>query len=245
MITVDQIQGHWIRRWIKAPGFEDHTTRVDWMQCGLTYADVRIPAKRPSLAGFAALAEMPAPALQQLCRAEGFAGTVTLDGDHCTWERAINWHGKPKDTDIGHIAFDAQGRMIETGVEADYTELWDHRRAPDMLAVQLTGDGYVGNLVVVGDRFLLGIDTPNRPATGPVLVALAKGEVPADTALLFDRIYATGLWRDGVAVAERATQPFMEGMSILSLGPEAARWTQIDFRGHRSEITLKAHLVAP
>ena len=124
MITQADIQGHWVRNWIKAPGFEDHSTRVHWMQAGGLYADIRIPADRPDLSGASSLSALSPDHLLSLGQAEGFAGHVTLDGDHCTWEREINFHGTPDSLDVGAIHFDAQGSMIETGVHADYSELW-------------------------------------------------------------------------------------------------------------------------
>ena len=124
MISPADIQGHWVRQWIKAPGFEDHTTRVHWKQVGLNYADLRIPRARPDLTGAAALSDLPAAALLDLAQAEGFAGQVTLSGDHCTWHREINWHGPSEAQDVGAIRFDDDGQMIETGVHADYAELW-------------------------------------------------------------------------------------------------------------------------
>lgn len=238
MITQDQIQGHWIRDWIKTPGFEDHTTQVHWMQCGAVYADVRIPLDRPDLKGIASLSHAAPNVLAGLLLAEGFAGTVTLDGDHCTWQRAINWHGEPDGTDIGHIAFDDQGRMIESGVEANYTELWDHEDAPDKLAFQLQGEGCDGTLVVVGDQFVLAIDTPGRPATAPVVAGLKAGHKPADVALQFDCIYATGEWVAGQAHARIATQPKSEGQVILTLDKDRAFWHRTDFHGVETKVVL-------
>ena len=81
MIRPGDVQGHWVRTWIKAPGFEDHTTRVHWMQAGLDYADVRIPLERPDTRSAACLADLPAAVLRDLARAEGFSGHVTLEAD--------------------------------------------------------------------------------------------------------------------------------------------------------------------
>ena len=40
MITLADVQGHWRRDWLKAPGFSDTTTHVHWMQCGTLFADM-------------------------------------------------------------------------------------------------------------------------------------------------------------------------------------------------------------
>lgn len=238
MITQYQIQGHWIRDWIKAPGFEDHTTQVHWMQSGAIYADVRIPLDRPDLTGVASLSALPPDTLADLLKAEGFAGAVTLDGEHCTWQRAINWHGAPDGTDIGHIAFNDQGQMIESGVEAEYTELWDHEDAPGRLAYRLQGKGYDGTLVVIGDQFVLAIDRPGRPATAPLATSLKSGQTPAEIAQLFDCVYATGDWIKGQGHARIATQPKSEGQVVLSLEKDKAIWHCTDFYGTKTKVTL-------
>lgn len=240
MITLDDIQGHWRRDWIKAPGFEDTSTRVHWMQSGAHYADVRVPLDRPDLTGVTALCDLSPETLAVLLKAEGFAGTVTLDGDRCTWAREVNWHGTPEGKDIGHIAFDAQGRMIESGVEADYTELWCLRSDPDHHVTRLSGQGFEGVLVTIGNRFVLGIDQPDRPSTKPVLEALLDGDMPVEVGPLFDALYATGIWDNGKAIAELATQPLCEGKSVLTLSREAAIWYRTDFRGKQDEIPLIA-----
>ena len=238
MITLDQLQGHWIRGWIKAPGFEDRTTRVHWMQCGAAYADVRIPAERPDTSGIACLADLPAEALAQLAGSEGFAGTVTLEDAHCTWQRDINWHGTPEATDIGHIAFDAQGKMIETGVHADYTELWDNENPDAKSAYALTGEGYAGTLVIIGTRCVLALDTRGRRATGSVVRQLQDATIPPETAQLFNKIYALGTFRDGVVQADLATQPKSEGGVVLTLRDGRATWHRTDFYGSQTDVSL-------
>ncbi|MDF1728619.1 MAG: hypothetical protein P1U53_12810, partial [Sulfitobacter sp.] len=109
MITQGDLQGHWRRDWIKAPGFEDHTTRVHWLQAGALFADLRIPLERPDISGHAALADLSSAALRRLMQAEGFAGHITVDKSKCTWHREINWHGVPGQADVGLMSFDETG----------------------------------------------------------------------------------------------------------------------------------------
>jgi len=96
MITGGDLQGHWRRDWIKAPGFEDNTTRVHWMQAGEIFVDLRVPLERPDLAGATALADLGPSTLLALTKAEGFAGRIEVVDSNCTWHRAINWHGVPE-----------------------------------------------------------------------------------------------------------------------------------------------------
>lgn len=244
MITVDDLQGHWVRRWIKAPGVEDHTTRVHWMQVGQAYADIRVPANRPSLTGASALADLPATALADLAGAEGFAGHITLEDAVCTWHRAINWHGTPRALDVGSIRFDDTGCMVETGVHADYTELWGAGTGGDSKVLQVSGDGYAGYVVTRGDAFVLGIGKPDKPNMAPVVEALKAQEIPSDAAQLFDGLHVLGHWSADKAIAQLATNPFAEGRTIAHLTDTALVWTRIGFDGHETPIILQ-HVCAP
>lgn len=243
-MTPDDIQGHWIRTWIKAPGFEDHSTRVDWMQSGVTYADVRIPAERPDLSSARCLADLSAADLLLLSKAEGFAGTVRLDGNHCTWDRDINWHGAPTGTDIGAITFDDQNRMIETGVEADYTELWETPGAVDARARTFGTQPVTGYVVSVASAFVLGIGTRGQAATQPILDVLQAGTVPNTIPHLFAGVHAFGHWDGNRAIAIRATNPFCEGKAILTLADTAVIWHETGFDGGTRDHEMPVHGIA-
>lgn len=238
MITLDDIQGHWTRQWIKAPGFEDHTTRVHWMQCGATYADVRIPLGRPDLTGANTLADLTPELLLRLLAAEGFAGKLRLQGSVCTWHRAINWHGKTSDVDIGDISFDDKGRLIETGVKADYTELWEHGDAPECKSWRFHGLGWIGYLVCVGTAFVLGLGRPDTPALKPVLDHLAQGSIPSEVAPLFDSLHAFGTWDGDKAIATLATNPLSEDTCVLTWDHDRILWHQVGFDGKRHDIAM-------
>lgn len=244
MITCEQLQGHWIRDYIKGPDFADHSTRVHWMQCGSAYADVRIPADRPDIHSFTCLADLSAQALSGLVKAEGFAGHITLNGAQCTWHRRINWHGVPEIADIGHIAFDTSGRMIETGVVAEYEELWDHENPTFKQAVALSGQDYTGMLMIIGSRCVLAIDIAARPSTAPVTQQLENGIIPPQTAMLFDRIYALGTFENDQVVAELATQPKSEHAVLLTLTNDQAIWHRTDYYGSKTDIFLNPEVLA-
>lgn len=241
MISRADIQGHWVRHWIKAPGFKDHTTRVHWMQVGLEYADVRVPLDRPAVPG--CLADLSADALLRLAAAEGFAGHVTLGGTHCTWHREINWHGVPDAIDVGDISFDAEGRMIEAGVLAEYAELWENRGAGEGQAMRFNGAGYAGFLMTRGDRFVLGIGAPEKPATGALIDALRAGHIPTDIATLFDGIHAVGHWSGSTATADLATQSMTEGRVVVTLQGDAVTWHRIGFDGQADTVEMTLETV--
>jgi len=237
VIGLPDIQGHWVRDWIKAPGFEDHTTRVHWVQAGNHYADVRIPLDRPDIGGAGAMSDLSARDLGAMAKAEGFAGHVALKGTQVTWHREINWHGTPEAPDVGDISFDAQGRMIEAGVLADYTELWE--RAPgDTSALRFSGHGYSGVVAMVGDRAVVGIGQRDKPATKPLTEALAEDRVPSGIEALFDGLHALCTVAGGALTADLATQPFSEGTPVLSLQGATAVWHRMGFDSTRDDLEM-------
>ena len=247
MISEAAIQGHWDRDWIKAPGFEagfeagfeDHTTRVHWMQAGMDYADVRVPLERPDLAGARCLADLDAPTLLSLCKAEGFAGHVTLTGDTCTWHREINWHGTPEAADIGAISFDQDGRMIEAGVLAEYTELWSQKAQAATNATRFAGAGFIGILVMAGDLAVVGIGQTDKPPIAPFLAALETGRVPEDASAQMGGFHGLLRMLDGKGHAVLATNPFAEGTKVLTLGGGLVTWHAAGFGGAQRDIEMR------
>lgn len=238
MITLRDVQGHWVRDWIKAPDFEDHTTRVHWIQVGEDYADVRVPLARPKLGASQCLADLDVATLLDLAQAEGFAGHVFLKENTCTWVREINWHGTPEGTDIGAISFDEIGKMIEAGVEADYTELWQNRDGAPEASFRFATAAYAGQLVVRGAEFVLAIGSRDKPNSKQALMDLNAGSVSEHVRQLFDGVHAVGEWRDGTAVARLATQPFCEGLPVASLQGDAVVWHRIAFDGLLEDVPM-------
>lgn len=228
MIGLKDIQGHWQRRWIKAPGFEDDTTRVHWMQVGPVYADVRIPIERPSLDGAACIAELSGQAIQALTNAEGFAGTVRVENCVCTWARHINWHGETRDIDAGRLSWDETGDLIETGVHAHYTELWTRPSDSTHSGLKLAGDGLTGFLVSVGEAFVFGLGQPDAPA-----FALGGAVAP-----LFDGVHLFGRWEGDTGIATLSTNPFQEGNACLTRAEQGVIYSHVDFRGNVRVINL-------
>lgn len=230
------LQGHWRRNWLRAPGLEDTTTRVHWLQAGRWCADIRIPLHRPALDGATCLADLSPAALADLLTAEGFAGHVTLDADVCTWTRTRNWRGFPCPVDAGRLWFDAQGLLIEDGVHADYREEWQHLPATfTPLAI-----GEEGLLLTSPTTFLLALGLSDTPATAPLAAALRDGTAkPRDAAPAFASTYILGHWKGDSGIAHLSTQPFAEGHTILSRDGAALRLTLPDFDGHVAPRDLR------
>ena len=238
MIHSNDLQGHWVRRWIKAPGCADHDTRVHWMQAGRDYSDVRIPLDRPDLSQASCLADLPAKALLSLARAEGFAGRISLNGDECTWHHRVNWHGPPITPDVGKISFDGKGRMIEAGVLAEYTELWEQKATTAPKARHFSGDGYTGVLVSSGPIGVLAIGQSGKPSSEPIIEALKGNTIPNGISAFFDGLHALCDVTESDAVARIATQPFTEGSRVLTFRDDRLTWHKTGFDGVPEDITL-------
>lgn len=242
MIGVDDLQGRWRRDWLRAPGLEDSATAVHWLQAGALYADIRIPADRPDVAGAAALADLPDAALLALLRAEGFAGTIAVADDVCVWTRAINWHGRPEGEDAGQLSFGGPDRLIETGVHADYAEQWRREAAGPVAAQRFAVGGAQGFLVTVGDRFAFAMGRPGAAPSRPAVDALRESRRTPALGRLFDGFHAFGRWEGAAGVVELATDPLREGRAVLRRdgggGGGGTVWEAVDFEGRVRPVAL-------
>lgn len=240
MIAGADLQGHWRRNWLRAPGVEDRTTRVHWLQAGPWCADIRVPADRPGVTAARALCDMAPADLAVMLGAEGFAGRITLDGDICTWHRDWNWRGFPCPVDAGRLWFDAAGRLIEDGVHAEYREEWERAPAVSLAAEAVEGPGAEGLLIGNADAFLLALGRRGAPARPDLAAALRDGTaMSGDAAPAFASVYILGHWRDGTGIADLSTQPFCEGRPVLSRQPGTARLALPDFHGREVAQTLR------
>lgn len=238
MITQEDLQGHWQRDWIKAPGFEDHTTQVHWLQAGALFADLRIPLARPDLTGVSCLADMTPAALRVLMEAEGFAGHLTVEDSTCTWYREINWHGVPGQADTGLMSFDDKGGLIEDGVLAEYRELWQAVPQPALRGARVRCGESAGVLIENDAAFLLGMGPVPEGSTEDLIGALDEDRV--DTQALqrhFDGAYVLGRWDGPLGVAVLSTNPFYEGKVALERGTNFV-WHAVSFDGESSEKPL-------
>ncbi len=234
MIHAPDLVGHWRRDWLRAPGHEDATTRVHWMQAPTGYVDIRIPVDQPKVPLGQPLSALDDWTLLSLIRAEGFAGTIAVADGVCTWDRAINWHGVPESVDAGAMKWDDQGRLIETGVHADYAEQWVCLPgAPNAAWVFACGEARM-HVVWSDIAFLIGIGRPAAASTAPLRTALAKGRRPAALADHFAGLYAMGRWEEGQGILTLSTHPGLVGTALIDRSAlELGRMTirRPDFHG--------------
>lgn len=238
MITQSDLQGHWQRDWIKAPGFEDHTTRVHWMQAGALFADLRIPLVRPNVQDLSCLGDLPLPALKPLLAAEGFAGQIGVENSQCTWHRRVNWQGVPGQPDVGLMSFDAQGGLIEDGVHAEYRELWQQMPQPQLRAVAVRSDEMTGVLIENDDVFLLGIGPHPEGSSEALQMALDDGTAQAaDLCRQFESAYVMGTWDGPLGIARLSTNPLHEGQVALERNA-GFTWHALAFDGRKTARRL-------
>jgi len=208
--------GVWQRILLRAPGIEDATTRVYWMQTASWHADIRVPASRPRRDGTQSLADLTRGELAGLAQQQGFCGTTLVEGDICRWLRREDFQPPSGRNDIGRMVFDGPDRVLEYGVEANYFEIWE--RLPDstgaMFARGGNGEYALGigeyRMRVVPRRFPL----PAAENLG-VLAAKASDEVLrgyVDFEISFGRRCDARGWR-----IELSTLPWREGEIVAEV----------------------------
>lgn len=216
-VTLADVQGHWRRDWLKAPGVFDATTQVHWVQAGEVFADIRIPAGFAGPQGAASLAEMDQPALGGLMRAEGFAGLTSVENGRCTWNRQINWHGFPTDADVGDLWFDEAGCLIEDGVHAEYREQWRRVEGGDYRSVRREGPDGLEVAIWNDVWFILACGVEGAPAMPGLADRLSAGTAGAEeVARQFGSFYGLGRWDGEAGIVTMATDPTRIGRAILA-----------------------------
>lgn len=230
MIAQADLQGHWRRDWIRAPGFEDGSTRVHWMQAGTLFADLRIPMERPIADGREALCEFSQPELEQLLGAEGFAGEISLKENRCTWHRELNWHGVPENEDTGRMTFE-DGALMEDGVHADYRERWLPEPIGTLRGYRISAGPESGIMIENDQIFLFGIGARPKGNSKGLINALTAGT--AEKTQLqqhFESQFCFGIWDGDEGIATLSTNPFCEGQPVVKKGKKV-EITLTDYEG--------------
>jgi hypothetical protein len=213
--------GVWRRTLLRAPGIEDSTSQVYWLQTKSWHADLRVPAARPGCTGKKSLRDLDRGELLGLAGQQGFAGITAVDGDICRWLRQHDYQPPSGRNDIGRMVFDTPDRVFEYGVEADYFEVWE--RVPG-------SSGHARAIHPANDPALLWLEAgdccmrvrPRRQTLAPAedFTTLAAGlgddalRAALDFEISFGRRLPDGRWR--VALS---TLPWMEGEHFPGIGP--------------------------
>ena len=238
----DHLFGLWRRLWLRAPGIDDHTTRVLWFQGPEVFVDLRIPADLPDLAGLTALADLDAVTLKAVARAEGFAGTTGVVADICTWTRAINAQGPESSADVGALSLTPEG-LLETGIHADYSELWHHDLSdPPRTRALVDAEGRRAFLVWTATHFSLARGWPSAMTGRPLSEALADALTGTDRAPLFDLFdmeFSHGRLDDDAPRITLSTDPSRIGdtpFEISALDCPHLPITERDFAGRPRDV---------
>lgn len=212
----EEYVGLWRRTLLRAPGVEDTTTRVYWLQTPSWHADIRVPADRPVLSGRTGLTALSVQEMRSLARQQGFAGITEVEGDLCRWHRRIDYQPPSGFNDVGRMQFEGPDRLLEYGVEQDYFEVWERMPGGGESEV-LEHDDPIGRPTVLLSlwpwvMFVRARGTALGRATGLAeLVAAADGPVRVallDFEISFGRRDETGgTWR-----IELSTLPWLEGI---------------------------------
>lgn len=213
------LQGAWQRTLLRTAAGDDTTTLVRYVQTRSLFADVRIPATRPHLAG-RALADLDGDTLALLAEQQGFAGHVTADGHVCTWHRHLDFQPPAGVPDVGRCEPDGPRALLEHGVYADYLERWERLEDGDGPLVALALEGQPRELLVVaGDHFVHARDRVAALPSGASSLSLAAAGVPRathlawlDCALSWGRVRGAGAPWTVLA----STVPALEGTAILA-----------------------------
>lgn len=216
--------GVWQRRLLESPSASDSASRVYWLQTPLWHADLRIPANRPDFGDVSSLPECSAAQLAWLATQQGFVGITQVEDTRCTWQRQADFQPDSGKRDIGHMTF-CGDRVIETGAEAEYLEIWQHlpESRGECAALQLeneygTSARHPTWLLWAGAYFVyVRARRHPLPAAGNLSQLIDKSQ-PSRSQLLdwldfeisFGRRTGPDAWR-----IERSTLPFREGKRIV------------------------------
>lgn len=237
----DPYLGVWRRILLETASGRDERSQVWWLQTPRWHADLRLPAGRPDFCGITRLAECDDTQLAWLATQQGFCGVTQVNAERCTWHRLMDFQPANGCRDVGRMAFDGEC-MIETGVDADYREVW--KRLPPSrggtAALQLLGDD--GELpprptwlLVAGACFFYvrGRAQPLPGATDlPSLIARVRPSRPQwvewlDAEISFGHRSGPAPWR-----IEHSTLPFREGQILTRPGAIQRRGHQIAVEGN-------------
>jgi hypothetical protein len=147
-----QYLGVWKRTLLEQHGSQDTSSLVLWMQTERIHADIRIPASRIDFSNCKSLLDCSAEQLRCLASQQGFTGTTEVNGSVCQWHREFDYQPTIGSRDIGEMAFDGEGALLETGVDDQYFEIW---KKLDRSHLKVSSKAILGE-----DRH--GVSTPSR-----------------------------------------------------------------------------------
>jgi len=216
--------GLWRRQVMIWPdGRRDTTTQVLWLQTQRLFADLRVPADRPVVAGASGFADYDAAALPKLAAMQGFAGSFEITGDFCRWRRELDYQPPGGPPDEAHFRIEGD-ILVETGIHAAYEEIWQRETPPgaELASFRLLLDDSAarGLLVLAGDHFIAVEERRGPLPEASSLAALLeddpeRGAERLGMLIAYGRISGEGgtPWRIALS-----TLPWLEGQSFAGGG---------------------------
>lgn len=234
--------GVWQRSLLETAEGRDSESTVYWLQTRHWHADLRIPAHRPDFSGMTCLADCDDKRLRWLAGQQGFCGITQVDDEYCTWHRQMDLRPANGSRDIGRMVFDGE-RVIETGVEADYREIWQRlprsRGGTAALELVMENNELPSRptwLLVAGDCFIYVCGRSQRLPGVPGGASLIARSQPTreqlldmlDVEISFGYRYGPAPWR-----IEHSTLPFREWLSPHPTLCDPAPWPSTGGRGRQ------------
>jgi hypothetical protein len=221
MISLRDISGLWRRTLLAWPdGRTDTETAVFWLQGPRRYADLRVPAGRPTGSGVTCLRDLDWTMLRAMARQECFFGHLDIADSVACWHRAFDFQPATGRADRGTLAFEG-GILVERGIEFPYIEHWVREAGRDeAMALSLTTEaGVPGCLIVAGDAFIYGRGRATPLPAGATLTELIDGAASLKAAQdLFDCEISFGRRRTGDKAGdwriECSSHGFREGAAL-------------------------------
>jgi hypothetical protein len=117
--------GMWRRTLLEQADGIDTTTFVLVIQTEQYHADIRIPDARPDFSHTDRLEDCALEQLYWLATQQGFTGITYIEGKTCQWIRDHDFQPSNDQRDIGEMIFESDDIVVETGVDAEYREIWE------------------------------------------------------------------------------------------------------------------------
>ncbi|WP_426341368.1 hypothetical protein ACN9MZ_06285 [Pseudoduganella sp. S-14] len=139
-------EGLWRRKGIwRADGSSDLVTPVWWFQAADFHIDLRIPADRKAMTGF--------------------AGTTVVESERCEWRPEIAYPFVSPELDAGFMRFDREDALHEAGVDDSYKEdWWREAGGPVSSSRVVLDDGRIQYEIACGEFLARATGKPHKAA---------------------------------------------------------------------------------
>jgi hypothetical protein len=217
--------GMWRRRLLEQDGVKDTTTTVLVIQTEQYHADIRVPANRPTFDHVNCLEDCSLEQLGWLATQQGFTGITQINGNVSEWLRDHDYQPFNHQRDIGEMHFESNDVLVETGVDAEYLEIWErvsdsHRNLTfkEVKGENRHGENVASRLFTANNAFAY-----IRPRTAQLPIAASMTEAiqqhnPSSEILLdwLDFEISFGEIQDkSFGVISLSTLPFKEGKKVF------------------------------